>query len=139
MKAISLWQPYASAIALRLKTIETRSWATRYRGRIAIHASKRWAREQREFAAVERALGRLPERLPFGCIVALATIVDCSHAEDLISLPGYVGPVNKIYGDFSDGRFGWELSNVIALPEPIPYKGAQGFFTVPDHLFVGVS
>lgn len=43
MKAISLWQPYASLIALGAKTIETRSWAppAQYlETRIAIHAAK---------------------------------------------------------------------------------------------------
>jgi len=41
MKAITLWQPWASLVALGVKTIETRSWATSYRGPIAIHAAKR--------------------------------------------------------------------------------------------------
>lgn len=41
VKAISLWQPWASLIALGPKTIETRSWATDYRGPLAIHAAKR--------------------------------------------------------------------------------------------------
>jgi hypothetical protein len=47
MKAISLSQPWASAIALDLKSIETRSWQTKYRGRIAIHASARPGRGDR--------------------------------------------------------------------------------------------
>ncbi len=41
MKALSLWQPWASLIALGVKTIETRSWATNYRGPLAIHAGLR--------------------------------------------------------------------------------------------------
>lgn len=40
MKAISLWQPWASLIAHGVKTIETRSWSTPYRGPLAIHAAK---------------------------------------------------------------------------------------------------
>ena len=40
MKAISLWQPWASAIAIGEKTIETRSWWTPHRGALAIHAAK---------------------------------------------------------------------------------------------------
>lgn len=40
MKAISLWQPYASLIAWGEKQYETRSWATDYRGEIVIHAGK---------------------------------------------------------------------------------------------------
>lgn len=41
MKAITIWQPWASLIMLGKKTIETRSWATSYRGPLAIHAAKR--------------------------------------------------------------------------------------------------
>lgn len=41
MKAISLWQPWASLVALGVKTIETRSWSTKYRGPLTIHAAAR--------------------------------------------------------------------------------------------------
>lgn len=41
MRALTLWQPWASLIALGAKTIETRSWSTKYRGPIAIHAAAR--------------------------------------------------------------------------------------------------
>jgi len=40
MKAITIHQPYASLIACGAKIYETRSWATKYRGKIAIHAGK---------------------------------------------------------------------------------------------------
>lgn len=40
MKAITLHQPWASLIALGVKTIETRAWSTNYRGPLAIHAAK---------------------------------------------------------------------------------------------------
>jgi hypothetical protein len=41
MKAISLWQPWASAIALGWKKNETRHWSTDYRGPLLIHAAKK--------------------------------------------------------------------------------------------------
>jgi activating signal cointegrator 1 len=40
MKAITLTQPWATLVAIGAKCIETRSWATAYRGRLAIHAAK---------------------------------------------------------------------------------------------------
>ena len=39
MKALTIWQPWASLIARGVKQYETRSWATKYRGPIAIHAA----------------------------------------------------------------------------------------------------
>lgn len=41
MKVITLIQPWATLIALGEKQIETRSWSTKYRGEIAIHAGKK--------------------------------------------------------------------------------------------------
>lgn len=41
MKAISLWQPWATFIAIGEKWLETRSWSTSYRGPLLIHAAKR--------------------------------------------------------------------------------------------------
>ena len=38
MKALTIRQPWASLIAAGVKTIETRSWSTKYRGPLAIHA-----------------------------------------------------------------------------------------------------
>lgn len=39
MKALTIWQPWASLLACGAKQYETRSWATKYRGPIAIHAA----------------------------------------------------------------------------------------------------
>ena len=62
MKAITLHQPWASAIALGRKTYETRSQPTRYRGLLAIHAGK--TTDYVPLADIRR--------LPFGAIVAVA-------------------------------------------------------------------
>ncbi len=45
MKAITIWQPWASLIACGAKKFETRSWATNYRGPIAIHVAKKDVRK----------------------------------------------------------------------------------------------
>lgn len=41
MRALTLWQPWATLVALGVKTIETRSWGTSYRGPLLIHAARR--------------------------------------------------------------------------------------------------
>jgi len=48
MKAISLCQPWADLIALGYKTVETRYWATKYRGPLLICAAKRHDRAVQE-------------------------------------------------------------------------------------------
>lgn len=47
MKAITLYQPWATLVALGKKKIETRSWKTDYRGPLAIHVAKKFTGEQR--------------------------------------------------------------------------------------------
>jgi hypothetical protein len=156
MKAISLWQPWATAIALGSKRIETRSWATAYRGPLAIHAAKRCVKaELRTYSHLsfwQGALNRgadpsdpLWDVLPFGAIVAVARLVDVSRTETFTSaeldaprLPegrGYIASwTERQLGDFGAGRFGWILAEVEPLPEPIVYRGGRMLFEVPDEL-----
>ena len=143
MKCISLWQPWASLIAYEKKLVETRSWATSYRGPIAIHAAKRWTREEQEICKTEPFKTALRGiTLPFGAIIATATLADC------LPMGGSKGEVAFFYdwvknlsdtesdfGFYDYDRFGWIFENVQRLPEPIPYKGAQGLFEVYDNLF----
>ena len=144
MKALSLWQPWASAIALGAKRIETRSWATRHRGPIAIHAAKRCVKSE---LIVSGSWGAalnfrydddpLWETLPFGALVAVADLVDCrptgSFTLDELETPrsrdSFHSTWNeRMWGDYSLGRFGWILENIRALQTPIPYRGRQGLF-----------
>lgn len=85
MKALTIWQPWASLIACGAKRYETRSWPTKYRGPIAIHAAvkdpKRLPLMGKE--AFERTVreeidaGRCPEWcfMPTGAVIATAELV----------------------------------------------------------------
>ncbi len=140
MKAITLWQPWASLIALGHKTIETRSWETRYRGPLAIHASKRFARAEREMVENEWPFNLVLNtvELPLGYIVATATLRAC------MSLDGreryspvfrqYMDecPYQHEFGNFARGRFAWLLDDVQPLAEPIPARGSQGLWDWED-------
>lgn len=159
-KAISLWQPWASAIAVGAKRVETRSWATSYRGPIAIHAAKRMVVDELirfqccwNWCGALRSLGlqmggkhSLRSLLPFGAIVAVADLVDCrptgsftGEEIDLIRLPeveehSIYGWTERMMGDFSLGRFGWILKNVRQIEPAFPLAGRQGIFNLPESL-----
>lgn len=131
MKAISLWQPWASAIAIGAKKIETRSFWTSYRGALAIHAAKTNTPELREFFANSNACAPLWNNgygswsdLPLGAIVATCRLVECLRTTDIAGLT----PQERALGDFATGRYGWVLEEVRRLPVPIPARGAQGFW-----------
>lgn len=128
MKALSLTQPWAQLVALGHKKVETRSWSTRHAGQVAIHAAKGFPASARRFAEEERALCRLPERIPCGAIVALATLMGCRRTEDVAH---QVSALERHLGDYTPGRFAWFLSDVVALGEPVACRGSLGLWTVP--------
>jgi hypothetical protein len=69
--------------------------------------------------------------LPLGAIVAVATLVDVRRTEELVS---HVSAIERLYGDYDRGRYGWLLEDIRPLSEPLPWRGHQAFFTVPDEL-----
>ncbi len=157
MKAITIWQPWASLAAIKEKGYETRSWATRYRGPIAIHAAKR-PFDPMDFAVFDPRLagaivgafdkvGMSVHLLPFGCIIATAELVDCyriqvcpkSHRVSLYDSCGNQTSVSIsskeiLFGDWTSGRFAWDFRNVVMLPEPVPAKGGQRLWNWDGHL-----
>ena len=139
MKILTLWQPWATFIALNFKQSETRSWGTGYRGKLAIHAAKRSIDPSGKYAAskvYKLTNGKLALKrrdCPLGCILAIADLVDCPQMDaNLISRQT---ELELAVGNWQPERFAWQLGNVIALPEPIPYRGFQGLRDVrPDVL-----
>lgn len=137
MKALSVRNPWAWAI-LHGKDVENREWSKDYvpriwlerelrtRGsvRVLLHAGKGCTKREYEDAvdfietSSELVVPPLAE-LPLGAIVGAVTITGWidEHAS-----PWFVGP-----GALT-------LKNAVALPEPVPCKGALGFFRVPPEV-----
>ncbi|MNW44654.1 ASCH domain protein [compost metagenome] len=147
MKTITIIQPWATLIAIGEKEFETRSWATKYQGPLAIHAGKKIDKEiceQEPFKSVLAKHGYTVDNLPTGSIIAKAYLKNCYKVTHLTNgtRPGPVwlsagdltigwGGImhNEYYfGDYSDGRYAWKLENVRKLVEPITAKGQQGFW-----------
>ena len=130
MKCLSIRQPWAYLIMHHGKDIENRTWATTTRGRILIHASKGMTRQEYEdaldFAYLECLASGLqcePDALLRGGIIGSVEIVDC---------------VTRSYSPWFQGPYGFVLRDPIALPF-IPFRGALGFFNVPDDVLKGVA
>lgn len=133
LRAISLWQPWASAMALGWKRNETRHWSTPYRGPMAIHAAKRWTWEEKdewECVLSDHAFDGLPEQPPLGAIVAIGILVDIRRTE--IERHAISAQEDR-WGNYSAGRFAWIFENIRALAEPIPCRGRQSIWRLdPD-------
>ena len=131
MRALSLYQPWATLIACGVKRVETRSWSTAYRGLVAIHAGKLWTREQRVFTG--RLRRRFPEVMPeslleppLGVVVCVAELVDCLATKDLVDT---VTETERTCGDYERGRYGWVLRNVRPLKTPVALRGWPRLWT----------
>lgn len=134
MKAITLWQPFATLVVAGLKGHETRSWSTEYRGEILIHAAKKpisQVIEQMSKEAVEEATRLLREAgiverlddLPTGCIVGFANLVDVVKTEET-----EVSETERLFGDWTSGRYGWKMTDPVRFHERIEAKGQQGLW-----------
>jgi len=137
MRAMSLWQPWASLMVHGHKRNETRSWSIEYRGRVLIHAAKRFQQEEREiciYAPFAPCLARHYNKLkdiPLGAIIGSVHIVDCVPTNWAVSR---ITDQERHFGNYADGRFAWITENPVAFKEPVPFRGQQGFFNVPDEL-----
>jgi hypothetical protein len=155
MKCLSLWQPWASLIIIGAKRFETRSWETLYRGPLLIHAAKHFGRAEEELCLHEPYLSTLEAGgffreirkndwqmvAKFGCILGVADLVECWLCGNFrlrnaggVQFPNAIAQTESEFGDFSPGRFAWQLENVLRFPTPIPFNGHQGIFNVDDDL-----
>lgn len=144
MKAITIIQPFATLIALREKGFETRGWATKHRGAIAIHAGKKIDRMACEREPIKSTLakhGYTSDNLPTGTVVAVANLAECWEVSRCLRgglvlekdggnamREDPVGKKEEAFGWYDDGRYAWELTDVRRLPNPIPAKGQQGLW-----------
>lgn len=136
-------------MAIGAKRIETRVWATKYRGPLAIHAGKGLGPVggKRGFADLysgepfrSALLEAMPDgiRFSFGAIVATCNLIACGEIKsDAIYDMGYstqeaiwgIPQGNELaFGDYTLGRYAWFLTDVKMLAEPIPTKGALGLW-----------
>ena len=114
MRALTIRQPWAWYITEGRKRYETRSFNTKHRGLLAIHAGK-----------YEKDMARAGlTELPLGAVVCTVQIVACHRTEDLQD----ISEEERSMGDFSPGRYAWELQDVEVFDQPVPARGNLGFW-----------
>lgn len=130
MKALTLWQPWASLLAYREKKVETRGWQTKYRGPVAIHSAlaiPRWlgdSRNSQDFhdamMKIAYANGMFETGMPKGVILAVGDLVAIEPTE---KVRDDLSPQELLFGNYEDGRFAWFFENVRRFDAPISVKG----------------
>lgn len=132
MKALSLWQPWASLWLQGPKVHETRSWPTPHRGPLLVHAAQTFIRDIEPEDPLRGILddefgGHWAMDLPTGALIGVVDLLDCrciagdetaTDADDLVC------------GDFHPGRYAWRRGQRWAFDHPIPFRGRQSLFEV---------
>ena len=127
MKVLSLTEPYATLIKNGIKTIETRSWKTSYRGRLYIHASStKIPKAYKENHALMSLVNN--KELSYGNIICSCDLVDCIEMTD-----EFIDEIKKnnneyVTGIYAKGRYAWILKNIEVLDNPINVKGHLGIW-----------
>lgn len=103
MKALSIKQPWANLIASGDKTIETRLWATDYRGPLLIVSSK------------------TPNIHPAGYALAVAELIDCRPMTTADEVAARCGRY--------PGAYSWVLTKIRRIPI-FPVRGKLGIYDV---------
>ena len=117
MKALSIKQPWASLIATGRKTLEIRSWSTRYRGQLVVVASAQPSREHLGHFKLAEA--------PRGVTIALVDLVEVREATAEDS--------EAACWTIPAGVFAWRLVNVRRL-EPLAVRGRLNLWAIDDGL-----
>jgi hypothetical protein len=117
--ALSLRQPWLWAILYAGKNIENRTWRSRYRGRVILHASR--TMDEAGVKYLREAGFPVPTDLPVGAYVGEVTIIECLPSAECTS-PWAFGPWCYI------------LERPIVYETPIPGKGRLGLYPVPPEV-----
>lgn len=144
MRALTVHQPWAQLIAVGAKTIETRSWPPpdALIGEVlVIHAAATLAGINQIAAGIgdpcgdieatlaahgytlddQLGLGPPYSQVPLGEIVASCRVVGAIPTD-------FVPPAQRIYGDFTPGRWAWHLDWIAPTERLCPACSGEGVF-----------
>ena len=135
LKCLSMVQPWASLVVHGCKSLETRSWATRHRGLLAIHACRkipepvRGLCQEEPFRSILLRLGyKSWLDLPTSAVLGTVQLVDCRPMVEIARLRAE----EETLGDFRPGRWAWVFTQPTAFANPVPFIGKLGVFEISD-------
>ena len=110
MLCLTIRQPWAAAVLAGLKAVENRSWSTRHRGPLLIHAARRGRGDPTD------------DGLAYGALLGVVELLDCVACRHTGGDPGEVG-------------YAWVLTSPRAFRRPVPHPGGRpGLFDVADQV-----
>ncbi len=120
--ALTLWRPWPWSILYGPKRVENRPWKppARIVGKyLALHAGKTWDDEGLGFIKdLVPDVPRSSDAHPLGIV-------------GVVRVTGFRATTDLDPDEWAFGPYAWTLDEIVALPEPVPCKGAQGLWPVP--------
>jgi predicted transcriptional regulator len=123
MKCLSLKQPFADMVVDGKKSIELRTWNTKFRGRFLIHASGNVDADACDLFGIQR--DSLVKRAVIGEAVLYEVKKYNSDSELLSDKDKHLA-----FGSYFDSRYGFLLKDALKFDKPVPMPGKLGFFDV---------
>jgi hypothetical protein len=141
MRALSLFQPWASLVVAGVKRIDARCWRTGYRGPVAIYALDKFpegaALKLCWYPTVRAALGGDVRRMPLGAILGTVELVECIRTEDLT--PTLLTRREQLWGNYSPGKWAFVFRGAERFRTPVRAAGRTGLWLWrEDHSLMAV-
>lgn len=149
MRALTVQEPWASAIIYGPKDVENRPWATAHRGTLWIHAAKRvdWSASRDAWLAAglppPPSSGRFDRSawtgsLPLGKVIGSVEMTDCHPLYKDCNL--FTGIPQVTCSPWAIwGQCHWMLDGKRPLPEPVPCRGSLGLWRLPEDIAAKVQ
>lgn len=154
MKALTIWQPWASLVMIGAKPYEFRRWDYRERERalegqrIVIHAGARPIRLNEVDDIIARMEDRLSSLRSELALPLLQKIKAAYKGRGVLELSAGLGTailakpkrVDALFNSPADSdridhhMWAWPLTDIAPFSHPIPMRGAQGFWNWPERM-----
>ncbi len=131
MKALPLWQPWATLVAIGAKKVETRSWPLMCEEYFLDTLAEHFRLDPELPATTDLVMGKLSR----GAIVATARLARAAEVTERSAATLLErNPREHAFGNYAPGRFAWVLEDAQPVDPPLRCQGRQGIFDAPLEL-----
>ncbi len=131
MKVLTIKQPWALLLKKGIKTMETRSFKTNYRGELYIHAGKSKIKDK-EIRNPQILKDVVEEECCYGAIILKCKLVDCIYMDDKFINKTKKNPKEYATGRYEVGRYACLLEDIESI-EPIYVNGQLGIWNYKNN------
>ncbi len=123
LKVLTLRQPWATLVAEGIKKYEFRSWKTKYRGKVLIHAGTGIDKEDM------KKYKNMNLEFPSRRIIAVVEIEDCLELDEDLNKK-IISENNIAYGHKIRNGYAWKLKNIKKINYDKEVNGQLGLWNI---------